>query len=159
MKLIRPRKTSGPDSAFTFRLTETEKDMLMATLKLYPMLDGDYHRLSRAPQAAGDAEQEWLEEAMNQQRIEHRKRLELFFKHDQRFFKNGAEHLRLTLTAEQMEWLLRVLNDVRVGSWVRLGRPEMESCRMLAQNEQKARYVASMELSGYFVSALLEAFV
>jgi hypothetical protein len=122
------------------------------------MLDGGHHLLSRDPKAISAAEQEWLEETMNQQRAEHRKRLAQFFAQDRRFFKDGKDESRLTLTGEQMEWLLRVLNDIRVGSWVRLGRPEMEAARLLSLNSHQARYLASMELSGYFESALLAAF-
>ncbi len=132
--------------------------MLKAMLKLYPILDASYHHLSRDPKTAGREQQEWLEEAMDQQRREHRKRLAQFFAYDRRFFKDAKGDLRLILTGEQMEWLLRVLNDIRVGSWVRLGRPDMEAARLVSLTSQQARYLASMELSGYFESALLEAF-
>jgi hypothetical protein len=106
----------------------------------------------------GSAEQEWLEEAMEQQRQDHKKKLEQFFDNDRRFFKDGKGDLQLTLTAEQLEWLLRVLNEIRVGSWVRLGRPEMEDARKLQLSSEQSHFLASMELSGYFQAALLEAF-
>jgi hypothetical protein len=125
---------------------------------LYPLLDASYHRLSRDPKTTGQAEQQWLEEAMEQQRQDHKKKLGQFFNDDRRFFKDGKDDLLLTLTGEQMEWLLRVLNEIRVGSWVRLDRPEMDAARKMSPTGAQARLFTAMELSGYFQAALLEAF-
>jgi len=159
MRLIRSQK---PDSAgkppSVFRLSPREKVVLLATLKLYPQLDLGYHQLSRDPKSSKPAQQEWLKEAMEQQRQEHKKRLAQFFSNDRRFFNEAEEDLLLTLTGEQMEWLLRVLNEIRVGSWVRLGSPELETVRKLKPTVAQARLLTAMELSGYFESALLEAF-
>ena len=95
---------------------------------------------------------------MTQQRQDHTKKLAQFFSNDRRFFKDGKEDLHLTLTGEQMEWMLRVLNEIRVGSWVRLGRPELEAARKINLTGAQTRLFTAMELSGYFESALLEAF-
>ena len=95
---------------------------------------------------------------MQQQQVDHKKKLNQFFNDDRRFFKEAKGELRLTLNGEQMEWLLRVLNEIRVGSWVRLGRPELEAVRKIRPTNEQARFLASMELSGYFQSALLEAY-
>jgi hypothetical protein len=158
MKFIRPQNQDGAARHFVFHINQREKDLLLAVLKLYPQLDASYHRLSRNPKTTGTAEQQWLEEAMEQQQQDHKKKLGQFFNHDQRFFRDGQGDLRFSLTGEQMEWLLRVLNEVRVGSWVRLGQPEMEAVRKLRLAGAQARLFSAMELSGYFQSNLLEAF-
>jgi hypothetical protein len=158
MKLIRSQKPDSAGRPFVFHISQREKVVLLATLKLFPLLDVSYHRLSRDPKTSGHAEQEWLKEAMEQQRQEHKKKLAQFFNNDRRFFKDGEDDLLLTLTGEQMEWLLRVLNEIRVGSWVRLGRPEMEAARKISPTSAQARLLTAMELSGYFQAALLEAF-
>ena len=123
MKFIRPQKPDSAGRPFIFHISQREKVVLLATLKLYPLLDASYHQLSRNPKTTGQAEQQWLEEAMEQQRQDHKKRLGQLFNNDRRFFKEGKGDLLFTLTGEQMEWMLRVLNEIRVGSWVRLGRP------------------------------------
>jgi hypothetical protein len=158
MKLIRPQKTDGASHPHVFHITQREKDLLLVVLKQYPMLRSNYHRISQDPKTIRSAEQEWLEEAMEQQRVEHKKKLGQFFNNDQRFFKESHGELRLTLTGEQMEWMLRVLNEVRVGSWVRLGRPEPEKIRKTQLTGAQYRYFSAMELSGYFQASLLEAF-
>jgi hypothetical protein len=158
MKVIRSPKAEQAGRPYLFHLSQREKAVLLATLKLYPQLDISYHQLSRDPKARGAADQQWLEEAMAQEREEHRKRLGQFFNSGGRFFKGEEGDVALTLTGEQMEWLLRVLNEIRVGSWVRLGRPELEEARRLRLTAAQARLFTAMELSGYFEAALLEAF-
>lgn len=156
MKFIRSKSRSA-SRPYVFIVTEGEKTILMAILDMYPVLDANYHRLSTDEKSTNKAAQEWLEETMKQQRVEHRKKLDEFFANGSRFFKDCKGELHLTLTGEQMEWMLRVLNDIRVGSWVRLGRPEMEQLRHFNLKGDKARYVASMEMSGFFEMALLSA--
>lgn len=158
MRFIRSQKPDSAGHPFVFHISKREKDVLLATLKLYPLLDASHHRLSRNPKTTGQAEQQWLEEAMEQQRQEHKKKLDQFFSNDRRFFRDCKVDFQLTLTGEQMEWLLRVLNEIRVGSWVRLGRPELEAAPKLKLTSEQTRFLASMELSGYFQSALLEAY-
>ena len=60
----------------------------------------------------------------------------------------------MRLTTEQMDWLLRVLNEVRVGLWVRLGRPE-ELAPLVESGEIDS--VVAMEICAFFQSRLLEA--
>jgi hypothetical protein len=166
MKFIRPRRRRQPRRrvtartarTYSFRLTEGEKEMLLTILKLYPVMDASHHQLSRGPQSIRPEQQEWLEEAMQAQREEHRQKVACFFQPRARFFKTGKAGPRLVLKGEEMEWLLRVLNDIRVGSWIRLGRPEMDATRLLTLNSKEAVHLAAMELSGYFESALLQAF-
>jgi hypothetical protein len=158
MKFIRPKKSARQGDSFVFSMTLGEKELLLTTLKMYPMLDSKYHRLSRDPKATTKAEQEWLVEAMEQQQQEHKKRLEQLLADNQRFFRDDSGTLALTLTSEQMEWMLRVLNEIRVGSWARLGCPDPDAVRPAKMGAGQAHFAASMELSGYFQSILLEAF-
>jgi hypothetical protein len=158
MKLIRSQRPDSAGRPFVFHISRREKVVLLATLKLYPLLNASYHQLSRDTKTTGQSEQQWLEEAMEQQRQDHKKRLGQFCNNDRRFFKDGKDDILLTLTGEQMEWLLRVLNDIRVGSWVRLDRPELEAAQKTGLTGTQARLLTAMELSGYFQAALLEAF-
>jgi len=158
MKFIEAQKPESRHHSYVFQISPREKELLLATLQFFPQLDSSYHQLSRNPKTAGKAEQEWLEEAMEQLRLEHKKKLAQFFNNDHRFFKESHGEFRFALTEEQMEWLLRVLNEIRVGSWVRLGRPEMEAARKIKMTGPQAHLFSAMELSGYFQTNLLEAF-
>jgi hypothetical protein len=158
MKFIRSQKPRQAGSPFVFDIGTREKAVLLETLRLYPLLDASYHQFSRRPKTIGKADQEWLEEAMDQQRLDHKKKLGQLFRDNRCFFKPGKHGFRFSLTGEEMEWMLRVLNEIRVGSWVRLGRPEMEAAHALSLTSGQARFLAAMELSGYFQAVLLEAF-
>jgi hypothetical protein len=158
MKFVRPEKSHSTSRLFVFQISKREKAVLLSTLKMYPVLESTHHQLSRNPRSVRASAQNWLEETMAQQKREHKEKLAHFFDNDHRFFKDETGDLRFVLSGEQLDWLLRVLNEIRVGSWVRLGRPEMGAGRRLSSNYDLAQYVAAMELSGYFESALLEAF-
>jgi hypothetical protein len=158
MKLIHWQKPDSAGRPFVFHISQREKNLLLAVLKLYPLLDASYHKLSRNPKTTGKADQQWLEEAMEQQRQDHKTRLGQFFSNDRRFFKDSQGDFHLSLTGEQMEWLLRVLNEIRIGTWVRLGRPELDAARKMHLTGAQARLFTAMEMSGYFQANLLEAF-
>ena len=150
MKFLRTGK-----KGHVFHLVQQEKKLLLETIKLYPLVPGTHHRLSKdgkGPKA--DENQQLLEEALAEQRLENRRQVLAMLSEPQRFreLKSGFQ---LTLTPAQVEWLLQVLNDVRVGSWLALGEPESgEEPTVTAQN---ARYLLALELCGLFESVLLDA--
>jgi hypothetical protein len=60
---------------------------------------------------------------------------------------------QFSLKHPDLEWLLQVLNDIRVGSWLALGEPEQGKLPSL--NQQNFRYLVAMEICGAFESLLL----
>ena len=154
---MRPQKGGHGVAAFAFQMNRQEMDWLLATLKLYPLLDSTYHHITDGPAAEIQAEQQLLEEAMAQQRADHRRKLDKFLATPGRFRLDAPDQYRFNLTAEQMEWLLQILNDVRVGCWVKLGRPELETARRRELTGLDARHMAALEASGFFQMILLQA--
>ena len=150
MKLLRASKNGQ-----VFHLGQREKQLLLETLKLYPLVPASHHHLSKDGQGPNaDEDQRMLEEALAEQRQENRRQVLAMLNEPQRFreTKSGFE---LTLAPAQVEWLLQVLNDVRVGSWLALGEPESgEEPELTKQN---VKYRLAMELSGLFESVLLAA--
>jgi hypothetical protein len=140
-----------------FQIDAREEALLLAILRLYPVLENSHHRLSKDPKNAGSAEQRLLEESMAQQRAAHQRKLDQSFLSPQRFFKEAAGQRRLVLAGDQFEWLLQVLNDIRVGSWVKLGCPDLEKTAPVELTRANARALHAMHLSGQFQAALLEA--
>jgi hypothetical protein len=136
-----------------FQLHEREKQLLLHTLKLYPLVPAAHHRLSQGNDAEqADENQRLLEEALAEHREENRRQVQAMLDEPQRFreTKGGFE---LTLTPPQIEWLLQVLNNVRVGSWLMLGEPEQGDEPEVT--EANARYLLALELCGLFESVLL----
>jgi hypothetical protein len=157
MKFLPGPKRESVEPLLTFGISTREEALLLATLRLYPLLANGHHRISKDPKTAGSAEQRLLEESMAQLRTAHRRKLDELFLAPQRFFKDAPGERRLVLTRAQFEWLLQVLNDIRVGSWVQLGCPELEKVPPANLTRQNARSLHAMNLSGEFQAALLEA--
>ncbi len=150
MKLLRTLK-----SGHVFQLSLHEKQLLLDTIRLYPLVPAAHYRLSRGgkvPQPEED--QRLLEGALAEQRRENQRQALAMLNEPERFceVESGFE-LRLTLP--QIEWLLQVLNDVRVGSWLALGKPESDT--EPAVTKQNAKFCLALQVSGLFQSALLAA--
>jgi hypothetical protein len=121
-------------------------------LDRYPVVPAAHHRLSKSD--PDETDQRLLNDALAEQRRENKKQLQALLKSRRRFhrMKTGC---RMKLSTGEIEWLLQVLNDVRVGSWITLGSPEYDWHMVL--DDKSAPHVWALELSGYFQSRLLEA--
>jgi hypothetical protein len=142
---------------FVFELRQRERELLMAILKMYPLLNPDYHHVSKRK---GDAKitesQALLHEAMAGEQATNKKAVAEFFE-DANWKPANKGASQVTLSAEKVEWLLQVLNDVRVGSWVKLGKPDPQKGDKVDSKIENIPYIGAMELSGVFQSILLEA--
>ena len=150
MKLLRVGKPG-----LVFQLSARERQVLFETIRLYPLVPATHHRLSESGRGpAAEEDQRLLEAALAEHRAANRRHVQAMLEEPQRFqaVKSGFE---LTLAPAEVEWLLQVLNDVRVGSWLALGEPEHgQEPAVTAQN---ARYLLALELCGLFQSVLLAA--
>ena len=152
MKLIKREETN-----FVFHVGKREKRLLFDVLKLYPLVPAAHHRVSKASDTKRIEEcQKLLEEALAERRGENKKQLLAMLNEQQRFQETDSGH-RLTLSGAQIEWLLQVLNDIRVGSWLVLGEPDEKHGKPIELNTKNVRYYAAMEFGGLFQTILLEA--
>ena len=149
-------KITRSANRFVFHLGKRDKHFLLELLKLYPRMPSAHQPLSKsAPSAQKQSNQELLDQALAEQRAENKKQLEGLLADKERF-KETESGCRLSLTPGDVEWLLQVLNDIRVGSWVRLGSPEPK-LELATLNNLTAPDFWSMEIAGYFQVHLLEA--
>ncbi len=149
MKLVKATK-----NRLVFELGQREKRSLPHLLKLYPCVPSAHHVLSksgRVPERA--ASQQLLDEALSEQREQNRKQVRALLA-DPRRFEPTQTGARLSLSRAEVEWLMQVLNDVRVGSWVILGSPDQKPVELSSAN---APHFLAMEMAGYFQMQLLEA--
>ncbi|HYG36161.1 MAG TPA: hypothetical protein VEC99_15325 [Clostridia bacterium] len=147
MKLIR-----AAGDQFVFQMGHQEKDLLLEVLQLYPRIPAAYYRLSKAS-APDTSSQQLLDEALVEQRTENRKQLQQLLADPARLAPHES-HWRLSLSGPEVEWLLQVLNDIRVGSWIALGSPEE---RIPALNEETVPHIWAMEMAGSFQVFFLKA--
>jgi hypothetical protein len=149
---VRLLQTTG--DKLVFQLGKREKQVLLEVLKLYPLIPPAHQRLSQAGALPDqEASQRLLDEALAEQRRENKKHLQALLAAPYRFRETQAG-CHLSLSTSDVEWLLQILNDIRVGCWIRLGSPE-EKLKEL--NEKTAPDVWGMELAGAFQMELLEA--
>jgi len=158
MKFVRSQRTGTEAASYVFQISKQEVEWLLGVLKYYPQLDSTFHRITDGTAEEIVSEQEWLEKAMAQRRVEHLGKLEKFFSSPGRFRLETPDQFRFSLTGEQMEWLLQVLNDIRVGCWVKLGRPDLEPSPPKQLSAKDMRMLSALELSGFFQMTLLEAY-
>ena len=152
MKLIKREETH-----YTFLIGKREREMLFTLLRRYPVVIGGHYR-TRHPAKTDEAKknQQLLEEALAEQQKENRKQLELMLTQTGRFAENDLG-FTFRLNDSELEWLLQVLNDIRVGSWVQLGEPNQDATPQIALTEQNMQLAWAMEMAGLFQHSLLEA--
>lgn len=150
MKLLRVQ-----NNKYLFELEKPERELLTLVLRLYPVIPSAHQPVSKSMTDADKTSQRLLDEALAEQRKENKKLVENFLG-DTRRFSETRNSCRMKLTAEEIEWLLQVLNDVRVGNWILLGSPDEEVWHS-EPNSENAPYILAMEHAGFFQVALLEA--
>ena len=142
---------------FTFQISKREKRLLLDILDLYPLVPGFVQPLSRTANPADiQADQRLLEESLAAHKQENKKQLGVIINEINRS-QESAGGGRFSLSSDQMEGLLQVLNDIRVGSWQKLGSPDAARKKAIELNEQNARNAWAMEVAGLFQMALLSA--
>jgi len=104
-----------------------------------------------APPSQEQSNQQLLDEALAEQRAENKKQLDALLADKDRF-KETESGCRLSLPPGDVEWLLQVLNDIRVGSWLRLGSPEA-TLELATLSNLTAPDFFAMELAGHFSNA------
>ncbi len=137
---------------YVAHLARREKEVLFGILQLYPLLPAAYQPLSKTARL-DQSSQQLLEEALAEQRTANRRQLEALLKDKRRLVKT-ERGWKLTLSPAELQWLLEVLNDIRVGSWVNLGSPDELPTELTVEN---APHVYAMEVAGEFEAVILAA--
>jgi hypothetical protein len=149
MRLLR-----GAKDKLVFQLSPREATLLLQVLKLYPRVPSAHQPLSKSGKLPDREEnQRLLDESLAEQRAANKKLLEALLADPRRLRKVDAA-FRLSLSRPEVEWVLQVLNDIRIGSWAILGSPE-DLLGVL--NAQTAPDFWAMEMAGHFQAELLEA--
>jgi soluble cytochrome b562 len=142
---------------FVFQLSGRSEVMLRELLALYPLVPTAHYRATRQADAAELTETEQLmREALAEVQQEGREKLQALLR-DPAHWRETPHGFCLVVSAAEIDWLLQVLNDVRVGSWIKLGEPGYRELGKLDLNAQTARHFWAMELSGHFQALLLDA--
>jgi hypothetical protein len=149
VKLIRTSR-----GRYTFQMERKEKQLLFKLLEMYPLIPASHQSLSKSEEQPEN--QQLLDEALAEQRRENKEQVKAMLAGGTVFQANDEGYL-FSLRTAGMDWLLQVLNDVRVGSWLVLGAPD-DPAKMFAKlNEQTAPFFWACEISGHFQMVLIRA--
>ncbi len=150
MKLIR-----AIGDQLVFQLGTREKALLCEVLRLYPLVPAQHQPLTKSSeQPALKEAQELLDEALAEQRQANRKQLHSWLE-DAHRFEPCTDGYHLRLNKVQREWLLQILNDIRVGSWITLGSPEQLEAAKIKPDARNARYLVAMDACALFQMSLM----
>ena len=141
---------------FIFQLGKREKLLLFEVLKFYPLIPASHARGGQAKGTANEASYKLIEEALAEQRHENKRQLQALLENPARFTEYDGGW-QFSVSQGELDWLLQVLNDIRVGSWIMLGSPDPKDQRRVELSGQNAPYLWAMELCGHFESVLLHA--
>jgi hypothetical protein len=145
------------DDGVGLRLTPSERNLLEGILREYPLIPASHHRLSRTAEANQiAADQRLLDEAISAQKTEHQRRWQAALREPGRFRPRGQSH-ELILKVDEIEWFLQLLNDIRVGSWLKLGCPGPGEDLPPEPTEADLCCCVAMEFCGLLQSLLLRA--
>jgi len=142
----RVKQTKG---AWQYLLNPTEVSLLKSLLRKFPLAGNVPVKITKTDTDPKATEREHL---LNESLAEHRqelKRQAMRLLGAEKFRKSENEYL-LTLTAGERETLLQILNDLRVGCWVSLGRPESLEHPAPAPSAVEFAHHSMMSLAGYF---------
>lgn len=151
MKFLRSR-----NEKFVFSLNRVEHRILQDILQLYPLVPGSHQKLSKSLHNQQLAEaQQLLDEALAEQRASHKGQIEKWLKAKGRFRRTKTS-VSLYIPHQDTDWLLQILNDIRIGSWLLLGSPGDRPDPDEIDPELHPVW-AAMEVTGIFQMALLHA--
>jgi hypothetical protein len=155
MKLARVEKNEAGEPVSVFLLARQERDCLLDALRVYPGLSVYAQPISRTGAATPEA-QKLLDEAARELRAARSRKLDEFLSGSPRLTRELSGRYRLALNGEDYEWLLQVLNEIRVGCWALLGSPDLDKIPTQGLTPEQLRLRAAMDVSGYFQMELLQ---
>jgi hypothetical protein len=150
--LLSADKESGK---FTFRFEQAEREWFRHILERYPVQQTPLRSINEDA-----AVNELLEKALAESRKKLRSDAELFLKAGKIEIDPAFnEYWDLILTAAEIEELLQILNNVRVGLWIQLGKPEpsIEELLPTKPSEDQVRAHMIMHVSAAWQGTLMAA--
>jgi hypothetical protein len=144
------------EKGYGFEFNLREKQLFFKVLSLYPLVPAAHHRLARHRASAGYENQKLLEESLASHREEARQLVKTLIHNPKNFPAFGSGYRWLAARAD-MEWVLRVLNEVRVGSWLALGSPDLQRSKNVAPTPETEPHYWAMDIAGGFEMIFIAA--
>ena len=140
-----------------WRMSEREKVLVQKILEFYPLIPTSYHRIRKPTNAPETNDgQALLEEALGAQKRESKRLLAGLWGKRLRAQLSPAGFV-LTLNATEAECFLQIVNEIRVGSWIKVGSPGLAPGWQPPASVDTVKYLQAMEICGMLQMQLLDA--
>jgi hypothetical protein len=150
------RLVSRDEEGVVFLIGKRERAMMEALLARYPVVNTAARPVSHEESPQMDEAKALLQEALAERQAENRRQIQAFLAEGGRFEPNDLG-FRFRIRAAEAEWLLQVFNDIRVGSWIKLGSPTEDIYSLPSLTVPNVELAWAMEVGNLFECALLEA--
>ncbi|MBI3867869.1 MAG: hypothetical protein HY299_04985 [Verrucomicrobia bacterium] len=149
------KRISRDDEKVVFELTDAERQILRFILQSYPMQRGAWPEHPKAPQPSPmGPDPELLNAELAAFKTSLQDRVATFLS-EQPAPHPTSDVRCLVIHWKDADWLLQVLNEVRVGTWYALGCPD-ENCEMAAvRGPETWTHLLRLEFAGAFQGLLL----
>lgn len=148
---------SATKEGYNFQLSPGEVRLLNDLLKLYPLTPDSIHRISKNPDLKEIAQSQKL---LNEELADHRRIskswLSAWIDQNLSVDLTSTETI-LRLKESELELLLQVFNDIRIGSWMLLGSPTQEQREDIEPTRQNHALICIMDMCGAFQMSLMNA--
>lgn len=142
------------DGVLEFKIEEWMRVGLERALQCFPIQEVPESFLSKTMSREEILEDETiLKESLKEMRDQNKEFAEVFLQ--RKPFRQIEGRWSLTIKEKDVEPLLKITNNVRIGCWVRLGFPEETALPPKEQHFREDFYL--MHICGIFQSALIEA--
>jgi hypothetical protein len=150
MKLL-----SRQNGQFEFRLARRERELVVALLGHYPLLPTGYHPPGTEVVCPDPEGAQMLDELLVEHKAAARQAVQHLLKEKLRP-REDLHGWGWSLTEPDIDLLIEVFNEVRVGAWHQLGCPADLDAIALRDDSRRGALLWAMEVSGAFVSFFLE---
>ncbi len=151
MRLVETR----PDG-YVFEMGRKEHGILLDVLRRYPVIPENYAGSRPQENSYSVLDVNLLREALAEVRKENRTVLENWIRNEEVWSKSATGWI-FTIGSGELEWLLQMLNDVRVGSWILLGSPELGTKEDLEPKAENLELAWAVDMAGFFQQTLIES--
>lgn len=154
MKVIRQQ-----DGHFEIRMDEEEWVALSDLLAQYPLTPPDHHSLNSKTNPDPDLVEsdQWLRDSVSNHHLDRENQIKQWIQRVQPVEKGNHLEYQVSFAPERADWLIEILNDLRVGSWKALNCPTPEALSEQSWKSEDWPKLWTMEASGMYQSILLKA--
>ncbi len=154
MKVIRQE-----GGQFELQMEEEEWESFSDLLAQYPLTPADHHSLNSKSNPDPDLKEseQWLRDSVSNHQTDREAQIKKWIQSIKPSNNDADLMYPISFDPERADWLIEILNDLRVGSWMSLDCPSADELSGKSWESKGWPRIWIMEASGMYESILLQA--